>query len=340
LPDAAVVAFSGRFHWVEVNRDRAPGDAITKRFNVSAFPSFITVNHAGQEIYRFQSYMKPPEFLKELSEALRRWRLFKSGQPWDDPNPRPATICESATVESFRAPGSGVCGGLAWLDGDLLVAQWPDRLPGQESERKEQPVATLFRLDAATGEVKGRAPIPTAIADLCVNGGRLYGVESGWTAGLPIHEIDPATGKGVREIVTEANKTNKSYGAKGIAAWRGRLFVLDGMPGTINEVDEKTGDIVRTLKTGEKWLAGLTTEGDELVAGSRTAIVWVDPETGEVKRKIPVNYSIRAIEACNGALYVMEQPVFGYDKDHHWIEVWPRPGQTVVYKLTWPARRR
>lgn len=339
MPDAAVVAFSRQFHWVEINKDHAPGGAITKRFNVSAFPSFITINRAGQEIYRFQAYMKPPEFLKELTEALRRWRLFKSGRPWDDPNPRASKICEEGTIEMFRAPGSGVSGGLAFLGGDLLLAQWPDRLPGGSDEEKETPTATLYRLDVANGSVKARAPIPTAIADLCVDAGRLYGIESGWTAGLPIHEIDPATGKSVRAIVTEANKANKSYGAKGIAAWRGRLFVLDGMPGTIHEVDKVTGDIVRTLKTGEKWLAGLATDGDLLVAGSRTAIVWVTPETGEVVRKVAVNYAIRALEAFDGAVYVMEQPVFGYDKDHRWIQVWPKPGETVVYKLQWPALR-
>jgi hypothetical protein len=330
LPDATVVAFSRRLNWVEVNKDHPPGDAITKRFNVSAFPSLITINRAGQEIYRFQAYMKPPEFLKELGEALRRWQLFKSGKPWDDPNPRPAKICDEGTIESFRTPGSGVSGGLAFLDGDLMLIQWSDRLPGEG-----EPTATLYCLDSTTGAIKSRASIPTSIADLCVDNGRLYGVESGWTAGLPIHELDPATGKSVRAIVTEANKASKAYGAKGITAWRGHLFVLDGMPGTIHEVDKTTGDIVRTIKTTEKWLAGLATDGDLLVAGSRTAIVWINPESGEVVRKVPVNYSIRAIEALNGALYVMEQPVFGYDKDHKWIQVWPRPAETVIYKLQW-----
>jgi hypothetical protein len=332
LPDATVVAFSRGFHWVEVNKDHG-GAEITKRFNVNAFPSFITVNRAGQEIYRFQAYMKPPQFLKELEEAVRRWTLFKAGKPWDDPNPRPANICDEGAIETFRAPGSGVSGGLAFLGGDLMLAQWSDRLPGQGDA---EPTATLYRLDPSNGAVKNRAPIPTAIADLCVNEGRLYGVESGWTAGLPIHELDPATGKSLRQIVTEANKKTKSYGAKGIAAWRGRLFVLDGMPGTIHEVDQATGNIVRTITTKEKWLAGLATDGDLLVAGSRNAILWIDPESGEVVRKIAVNYQVRAIEALAGAVYVMEQPVFGYDKDHKWIQVWPRPEQTVVYKLQWP----
>lgn len=332
MPDATVVAFSKRFRWVEVNKDHG-GAALTKQFNVSAFPSFITINRDGREIYRFQAYMKPPQFVKELSEAMRRWGLFKEGKPWDDPNPRPSRLCDTGTIETFRTPGSGVSGGLAFLDGDLLLAQWPDRLPGASDKEEETPTATLYRLDASNGSIKSQAPIPTSIADLCVDGGRLYGVESGWTAGLPIHEIDPATGKSLRAIVTEANKTTKSYGAKGIAAWRGRLFVLDGMPGTIHEVDKMTGEIVRTLKTSEKWLAGLTTDGDLFVAGSRTAIVWISPESGEVVRKVPVNYSIRSLEAFEGAVYVMEQPVFGYDKDHHWIQVWPKPEQTVVYKL-------
>ena len=34
----------------------------------------------------------------------------------------------------------------------------------------------------------------------------------------------------------------------------------------------------------------------------------------------------------DGALYLMEQPVFGHDKEHKRIRVWPR--KTVIYKLT------
>ena len=333
MPDATVVALSRRFLWVEVNKDHPPGDAIAKRFNVSAYPSFITINRKQEKIYRFSAYMKPPQFVGELNEALRRWNLYRAGQEWDDPASRPETICDQGTVETVRAPGSGVSGGIAVHGGDLLLAQWPDRLPGSGSDEGREPSATLYRLDLATGAVKGKAPISTSIADVCSDGRTLFAVESGWTAGFPIHEIDVATGTNVRAIVTEENKKNKSYGAKGIACHRDRLFVLDGMPGTIHEVDKVTGGIVRTLTTGEKWLAGLAVDGDLFVAGSRTAIFWINPESGQVVRKVPVNYQIRSIEAHGGAIYIMEQPVFGYDKEHRWIQVWPRPSQTVIYKL-------
>jgi hypothetical protein len=73
------------------------------------------------------------------------------------------------------------------------------------------------------------------------------------------------------------------------------------------------------------------------VAGSRTAIFWIDPESGKVVRKLPVNYQIRSVEAHDGVIYVMEQPVFGYDKEHRRIQVWPRPNQTVLYKLRPPT---
>ena len=339
MPDAAVVALSRKFHWVEVNKDHAPGGDLVKRFNVSAFPSLMTISRAGKKIYRFQAYMKPPEFVAELTESLRRWDLYKSGKEWDDPKPRPETICTEGTLETFRAPRAGVCGGMAVLDGDLLLDQWPDRIPGASEEGREERTATLYRISLLDGSVKSQVPIPMAIADLCTDGTTMYGVESGWTAGLPIHELDPATGKSLRAIVTEENKTSKAYGAKGIAAWQGRLFVLDGMMGIIHEVDKTTGSLVRTLKTGERWLAGLATDGDLLVAGSRTHIVWVRPDTGVVVRKVPVNYGIRALEAAGGALYVMEQPVFGYDTEHRWIQIWPRPRDTVVYKLTLPLQK-
>jgi hypothetical protein len=336
LPDATVVALSRRFLWVEVNKDHPPGDEIAKRFNVSAYPSLITINRNQEEIYRFSAYKKPPEFTGELNEALRRWDLYRAGKPWDEPKPRPGQICEDATADTIKTPGSGVSGGLAFHGGDLMLVQWPDRLPGADDGERR---ATIYRLDSATGAVKNRAPISTSIADVCSDGQALFAVESGWTAGLPIHEIDPASGKSLRAIVTEENKKNKSYGAKGIACYRGSLFVLDGMPGTIFEVDKASGAILRTIQTSEKWLASLAVDGDLFVAGSRTAIFWIDPASGKVVRKVPMNYQIRSLEVHDAVVYVMEQPVFGYDKDHHWIQVWPRPSETVIYKLRLPAVR-
>jgi hypothetical protein len=35
---------------------------------------------------------------------------------------------------------------------------------------------------------------------------------------------------------------------------------------------------------------------------------------------------------------MMEQPVFGYDKDHNWIQVCPKPPETAVYRVQWAAR--
>ena len=95
------MALSRKFHWVKVNRDRTPD--IPKRFGVQSYPSLITLGKKREKIHRFQSYKKPPEFKKQLEDALRRYGLYLKGQEWDEPEQRPATICNEGTVESFPA---------------------------------------------------------------------------------------------------------------------------------------------------------------------------------------------------------------------------------------------
>lgn len=314
--DAAVVALSKKFIWVEVNRDHTPD--IPKKFNVSAYPSLITLGKNQEKVHRFSSFKKPPEFIAELTEALKRYDLYVSGKEWDTPNPRPETITGEGTLEVFPAPSKAVPAGIAMLGGDLWIGQ----------------VGTLFRLSTSTGEVLQSFPLNNSITDLCTDGRHLYGVESGWTAGKPIHQIDPATGETIRAIVTEANKQNKAYGAKGIACRDGKLYVLSGMEGVIHEVDPATGEVAAEIKSGEKWLAGLDFDGKHFVAGSRTDLFLIDPDGGGVVRRVPVNYPLRAVGAARGAYYLMEQPIFGFDTDNKQVQVWPK--ETVVYKLILP----
>jgi hypothetical protein len=279
---------------------------------VSAYPTLLVLGTKDENVHRFEGFRKAPEFAGELAEGLRRFALHRAGKAWDEPAPRPASICDGANVETFRAPAEDVPGGIAFVGEDLWIAQG----------------GKLRRLDAKR-VVAAEFPVSPTVVDLASDGKVLFALEGGWTAGHPIRVIDPATGAETRAIVTEANKTNKAQGAKGIA-WRdGRLFVLEGMQGLVHVVDPATGAVERTLKTGATWLTGLDFDGASLVLGSRTELLFADPADGKVTRRIAVNYPLRCVAAHSGALYLMEQPVFGRDRAHQHVRVWPK--ETLVH---------
>ena len=290
------------------------------RYGVRAYPTLLLLGDKDEQVHRFSGFRKPAEFVAGLEDALRRHRLYKAGEAWDEPESRPDAIADAGTVETFPAPSEEVPSGIVFLGDSLFVAQGD----------------ALFRMDAATAEVKARHAIPASVIDLCTDGTRLYAVEYGWTAGRPIHVIDPGSGAAVREIVTEANKANHAMGAKGVA-WRdGRLWVLEGMHGRIHAVDPATGAVEKTLQTEGRWLAGLAFDGAAFVAGTREELLWIDPADGKVLRRLPVHYPLRSVEARGGAVYLLEQPVFGHDRAHRRVRVWPK--RTLIHRWSPPPR--
>lgn len=308
------MALSRKFLWVLVDRDKNEG--LPRKFSVSAYPTLLVLNGKQEKIHRFSGFRKADAFVKDLQEGLDRWKLFQEGKEWDTPTPRPEKLTDEAPVSTIPAPDTKVPAGLAVVDGSLWVGQ----------------IQKLHRLDPATGEVKETFALDDGTMDLASDGRHLYGVDSGWTAGEPIRMIDPADGAVLKGIVTEANKAHKSYGAKGVA-WRdGRLLVLSGMEGVVHEVDPKTGTVLGKVKIPEPWLSGLDFDGTHLVTASKTHVLWADPKTGEIARRLPVNYWIRSLAVGPGVLYAMEQPIFGHDKNHKQIQIWPR--QTVIYKIS------
>ena len=87
------MASSRQFVWVTVNRDRTPD--VPTQYAVSAYPTLLTVGPNNEKIHRFQSFQKPPEFLASLNASLRRWGLYKNGEPWAEPAPRAAAASSS-----------------------------------------------------------------------------------------------------------------------------------------------------------------------------------------------------------------------------------------------------
>ncbi|GEM_PF-1610368 len=323
--DASVIELSRRFHWVTINRDVTP--ELCERFNMSAYPTLLTFGDDLEKVHRFSGYALPDAFKPKLLDALRRYDLYKAGKEWDDPESRPNRITddEHIAIESFKAPSEEVPAGIAFLGDSMWVAQ----------------MGSLFECDLQV-KVKRTFPLDGSVLDICTDGTNLYAMTSGWTAGQPIYVIDPTTGQTLRSIVTEANKANKSYGAKGIEFINGNLCVLEGMNGIIHTIDPQDGVITRTLKTQDNWLTGLAWDGEHYICGSKDRLSFYDDNGTRVK-SIAVNYPLRSVgwrKTDGGEAYVMEQPIFDYGKQNERIRLWPTEMRVYRLSIDEPLERR
>jgi len=308
------VAFSRQFVWVRIDRDRTP--EIPKRYNVSRGATLLFLSPEDKKIHRFAGDRKAAELVAGFFEAAGRWNQYQSGADWDRKLPRSPELISGRKVRRIPAPFPGPSGGLTVYGDDLFVA-----------ERGK-----LHRIDGKTSAMTRTIPAPESIRDLTTDGELIYAVESGWTAGKPIHVIDPETGRIVRGIVTKANLGNKAFGADGIAWREGRLWVLEGMSGRLSEVDAKTGEVLSTVSGEARWLSGLAFDGTHFVAGGREGVVFLDPRSGNVSLRVPVHYRLRSVAIAGRDVLLMEQPVFGYDRDHQRIQLWPE--KNWIYRVS------
>lgn len=108
------------------------------------------------------------------------------------------------------------------------------------------------------------------------------------------------------------------------------------MNGIIHTVDPQTGVITNSLQTHEHWLTSLAYDGKYFITGSRDALLFFDHNGTRVK-SIAVNYPLHSVgwkprAADTGDAYVVEQPLFDFDKNNQSIRLWPR--EMLVYRLT------
>lgn len=311
-----VVELSRRFVWVKVNRDNTP--EIPLQFNVSAYPSLLTLGREDENVYRFQGFRTEPDFISDLEKALDRYSRYADEKEWFIAEPRPEKISEVGVVTSLPAPNDQVPSGMTQVGNQWWIAQ-----------------GDLQRVDPESGEVLKTINLPGSVCDLCTDGQLIYAATFSWTAGGPIYVIDPVSGDVVREVVTESNKANRASGAKGVAWKDGDLYILEGMRGQIRRVDVESGEILETIDTGLTWLSGFDFDGEHFVIGSRENLFLIHPDDGTTVREFVVNYPIRSVAASSdGGVWVMEQPIFGFGRKHERIQVWPQ--QTKVYKWALP----
>ncbi len=260
------------------------------------------------------------DLASELGEALRRFDLYRKGEEWDAPAPRPARICEEGEVATIPSPSKEMPNGIALLGEDLWVVQG----------------TTLFRLDPGSGERRGSYPLEWGITDLCTDGKVLYAVPYGWTKGEPIRQLDPGTGNVTRTIATAENDPASGSAAMGIAWGEGKLWVLHGPSGTIHGLDPHTGKQVKEIDCGVRWLMGLEFDGRSFVVGSDAFLLFVDPEAGGIVAKTPVKLGVRSVAFGLGSYWILERPLYDYDRYHRLVQV--GSGGTPIHRLTLPKR--
>ena len=306
-----------------VDRDKTP--AIPKRLNVHAYPSLLLLGPQEENIHRFQSFMLPDRFLRELAEGQRRWKLYREGGDWGALPTRPTWAVEKGHLDSLPAPSDAVPGGIVRCGQDLYCSQQ----------------GRLFRLDPDTGKVRATIQLPFTTQDLASDGKRLWAITTTWPGKQGLMELEPLTGKVLRSLMPpvappEKGKKARRHAARGLAWHAGKLYVLE-IYGQLHEVDPESGKIQRTVETGRRWVFSLADDGRRFFAATREGLDFFDPKTLRYQESLALPRRLRSAGWSAGAYLLMEQPIFGFGKKQEKIQVFPRQGKTRIHRLRLPG---
>src|SRR5262249_54810804 len=131
------------------------------------------------------------------------------------------------------------------------------------------------------------------------------------------------------------NRKNPESSTFGVA-WRdGKLFVL-ARGAKLHQVDPGTGAIEKVIPTQREQLFGLEWDGHAFVTADMQGLVFLD-EQGQVVHTVAMNYRLRSVAFHDGRYFVMEQPEFGFGKQHERIMVWPK--EMLIYELELNAKQ-
>jgi hypothetical protein len=339
-----VLELAGKFNCVVVDRDVTP--ELPKKFSVSAYPSMLILSPKEENIFRWSGYAETEPYLQQMKTALVRFEFYRSGKEWDALETRPAGISNSGVSTAFDAPIDDRLSGLCFAGGALWCLH------------KD----TLFALEQSTGKTRRTLAVrgKDLYVDLASDGAFLYLLPYGWTAGQGILRFNLKSGEWGPAIETAANKSNKVYGARGIAVRGGSLFVSSHLG--IQKVNADTGEAGAPMKVqleGYRIFAvgGLDFDGADLVAAGTvekvklgadgkpednwygldkerprlSVILRIDPQTGSVRSFEPLNYPVNSIACADGVFWLAEQPEMGFDRRNQPVRLHPK--KMAIHRL-------
>ena len=308
LTDPRVVSAASRFVWVRVDRDAHPSDH--DRFGVKEYPTFLTLNAAGQNVYRVKGFRDANAFVAVLSTAADRYRRLAAGEKVPDVEASDDMIAELPGIRSLPTPLPDVPTGICVLGDDLWIVQ----------------NKILQQIDKHSGELKFSVPTQATVSDITTDGQRIFLASFGWSNGDPIMVFHPQSGRFVRQIVADKYRNDRhGYRTHGIAFHDGVLWVL--AMAQLHKVDPATGDII-SWKSVDPQYRSLDFVGDQLVTGSPDGVVFLDKTQLTISRRIPTRHHVRNLAADATDLFLVGQPQYDFDRDHNRVLAWP-PEMTV-----------
>ena len=349
------------FNCVVIDRDVTP--ELCKKFAVNAYPSMVVLNADEQKLFRWSGFSDSAFFIKQLTESLARFALFKAGKDWDYDEPRAATI-GAGTSSTRPAPASGIVQGVCvdadgtlWVhQGNSLFSLTKDAAAAAAEDAKWTEVA--IPADPASGRTEGAN-------DLCADAQFVYVCPFNWKAGGAIQRYNRKTGKFDAPIVAAADAGQRGYGTAGVASEGDFLWTIQRMGGQLAKLGKDGGDVVAELVVRMDGFRLHNTNGlsfdaasDTLVTAARIqavakdadgnpirgvdrntpmqyALLHIDPASGKVVRRIDLNYWCNSVAVHPGGGYVLgEQPTQFIDKNHTKRMV---PAEPLIYRFTPPA---